>query len=321
MLFSVIVPLYNVEKYLRECVDSILSQSYTDFELVLVDDGSTDTSGAICDEYAARDTRVRVIHKANGGQSTARNAGVRVAQGEYAIFLDSDDFIDSKEFFADLKTTIAAGIDVVVFRYFKYYEDGRKNDCGISLANLSYKSRAELFTELVKRDAFFCSCWSKCTSLRLLKENEIFFDENSRCEDMDWYYSVVSVAKSFAAIDRPYINYRQRENSVTSVFKPKSVYDYVATLEKWQPRLEAIADETERAALLSSLAKLYCNLLITYARNAKHLKHLKKKIFSFRPLLCYTLNPRTRTIAKFAKLFGMHLTCVALRTLDKVKKA
>ena len=92
---SVIVPVYNAEKYLQECVDSILRQTLADLELILVDDGSTDTSPALCDRYAEQDLRVRVIHQANAGSSAARNRGIEVATGEWIAFVDSDDFIDA----------------------------------------------------------------------------------------------------------------------------------------------------------------------------------------------------------------------------------
>ena len=171
----------------------------------------------------------------------------------------------------------------------------------------------------MKRDAFFCSCWSKCTKMALLKENDIQFDEALRCEDMDWYYRVVSAAQSFTVLDKPYINYRQRENSVTSAFNPRSISDYVITIEKWYTRLDQTEDPLEREALLSSLAKLYCNLLISYARNSGKVKAMKKPIFAFKKLLSYQMNPRTRLIGKFNRLFGLNLTCLALKVLDKVK--
>ncbi len=94
-IISVIVPVYNVEEYIHRCIDSILAQTFKEFELILVDDGSPDQSGKICDEYALIDSRIKVIHKKNGGLSDARNAGLEVAQGEYIGFVDSDDFIES----------------------------------------------------------------------------------------------------------------------------------------------------------------------------------------------------------------------------------
>ena len=93
---SVIIPVYNTEMYLRRCIDSVLAQTYQDFELLLIDDGSKDSSGAICDEYAAKDARVRVFHKENGGVSSARNLGLDNARGEWVTFVDSDDYIEKK---------------------------------------------------------------------------------------------------------------------------------------------------------------------------------------------------------------------------------
>ncbi len=313
-----IVPVYNVEQFLAACVESVLSQTFADFELILVDDGSKDESGALCDAYAAKDSRVRVIHKENGGQSTARNAGVDAARGEYIFFLDSDDFIRDTGFFAEVRAAIEENTDIVVYRYVKHYEN-RVDECGISLAGISTASKDEFLRELVRRDAFFCSCWSKCTRAALLKDHAIRFNPALSCEDMDWYYSVVSVAEHFKVIDKPYIAYRQRENSVTSTFKHKSVTDYIYTIDVWSKRFAAIADEKQREVLLASLAKLYCNLLITYARHAGELRAQRKEIFSFRTLLRYDLNPRTKTIARFARVVGIRLTCTLLKIMDKIR--
>lgn len=318
MFFSVIIPVYNVEKYLNECVDSILSQTFEDFEVILVDDGSKDGSGKICDEYAAKDARVKVIHKENGGQSTARNRGVAEAVGEYAVFIDSDDFFSKKTFFADLRDNINEKTDIVIFRYHKYYSADRRDDCGISLADIDASDKTELIRQLVMRDAFFCSCWSKCTRMSLLKDNGIVFDENLRCEDMDWYYSVIMKAENFAVIDKSYVNYRQRENSVTSAPSVKAMGDFIYTIDKWYGIFNKI-EGGESGALLSSLAKLYCNLIISFVRGGKAAKHLKAQIFAFKPLLKYDMNPRTRLIGRFSKLFGLNLTCLALKILDKVK--
>ena len=103
-LISVVVPVYNVEDVLHFCIDSILNQTYSDFELLLVDDGSTDKSGDICDQYARKDTRIRVFHKENGGVSSARNLGIDNANGEYICFIDSDDYVNSEFLDSLIKT-------------------------------------------------------------------------------------------------------------------------------------------------------------------------------------------------------------------------
>lgn len=124
--FSVVIPVYKVEKYLRQCLDSVLAQSYTDFEIVVVDDGSPDNCPAICDAYAAADSRVTVIHKENGGLSDARNAGLLAATGEYVIFMDSDDYYLSTDLFTEIDAKIAeTACDAVFFQYRKYIEKSK----------------------------------------------------------------------------------------------------------------------------------------------------------------------------------------------------
>lgn len=117
MLISIIVPVYNTEKYLRRCINSILAQTYVDYELLLVNDGSTDGSGNICDEYAKNDSRVRVFHKTNGGVSSARNVGLEEAQGEWVTFVDSDDWID-EHFLMKMSENISSEVDVIVSSVF-----------------------------------------------------------------------------------------------------------------------------------------------------------------------------------------------------------
>lgn len=127
---SIIVPVYNVEKYLARCIDSLLSQTHTDFELLLVDDGSTDGSGAICDRYAYQDDRIRVVHKGNGGLSAARNSGIEIARGRYFGFVDSDDYVDADMYEHLYGMIEKEGADLAVCGYYDCYCDlpPRKND-------------------------------------------------------------------------------------------------------------------------------------------------------------------------------------------------
>ncbi len=319
MFLSVIVPVYNVEKYLRECLESILNQTFTDFEVILVDDGSKDSSGAICDEYAEKDSRVKVIHKENGGQSTARNTGFREARGKYTFFIDSDDFVTYNGFFADVNLATQHNTDIVLYRYKKYYSSENTKSVGVPFSKMDYSNNLELLSELVKNDTFFCSCWTKVIRTSLLRDNNIMFDESLSCEDMDWYYNVLQYADGFKVLDKECINYRQRENSVTSVFKKKSITDYIFTIEKWYDNISNIEDTENRYVLFSSLAKLYCNLLIAYSINKDKLKEEKNKIFSFKHLLKYNLNSRTNKFFKLSKLMGLNLTCTLINILDKVR--
>ena len=119
---SIIVPVYKVEKYLKKCVDSILAQTFTDFELILVDDGSPDDSGKICEEYAEKDARVRVLHKENGGLSSARNAGIEVAKGKYLGFIDSDDYIAEDMYELLYNTIIKEDADLSICGIYDVYE-------------------------------------------------------------------------------------------------------------------------------------------------------------------------------------------------------
>lgn len=132
-MFSVIVPVYKVEKYLRECIDSIINQTYTDFELILVDDGSPDNSPQICDEYAKKDDRIKVIHKENGGATSARIAGANIAAGDYIVCIDSDDWVELTylENFANIINETS--VDVVCTDYYKY--NGEKKECKFKLSH------------------------------------------------------------------------------------------------------------------------------------------------------------------------------------------
>lgn len=127
-MISVVIPVYNVEKYLAQCVDSVLDQTFQDFEIILVDDGATDSSRAMCDEYAQKDARIRVIHQPNGGLSAARNTGLSAASGEYIYFLDSDDYIEPTAL-ADLVSAVQQEqADVVFFDGYVFYDECEEND-------------------------------------------------------------------------------------------------------------------------------------------------------------------------------------------------
>jgi len=163
MKLSIIVPIYNVERYLRKCIDSVLAQTFTDFECILVDDGSPDNCSAICDEYAKKDSRIRVIHKENGGLSDARNAGLDIAQGEYIGFIDSDDYIHERMYEILVEKAISTDVDIVACGVYNVAENGETLGKWPNLSNDKvYKKKdfIDNFHPDVRRD-IMTAVWNK----------------------------------------------------------------------------------------------------------------------------------------------------------------
>jgi len=324
VFFSVIVPIYKVEKYLNECVNSILSQSFKDFELILVDDGSPDNCPDICDEYVHKDTRVKVIHKENGGLSDARNAGMKESTGKYIIFIDSDDYVTKEYFLQAVYDKCDNNADIVLYKFIKYYEEEKRLEkCNYNFPkDLPDQKTSTVINALVMNDAFYCSAWSKCVKASLLKENKIEFEKGLLGEDQEWYYHVVMVAKTYEMIDEPFIAYRQRSGSITKSSTMKNLTDCLYVLEKWSGYVKnSNMDGDLKDALNGSLAKLFCNILITYSSlRDKNKKTQLKRIKSLTYLLEYTQNRRTRLTAKVYNLIGLNDTVFAMKVLNKIKK-
>lgn len=195
---SIVVPVYNAEKYLHRCIDSVLAQTYYDWELLLIDDGSKDMSGEICEEYAAKDERIRVFHKENGGVSSARNLGLDNAQGEWIAFADSDDYV----FPCWLENFIhnASGVDMVVqgFKTSYAYEYMHNKD----VHGVSYKgSCKEGLLELYK-NCYLGYLWVKLFRTDIIRENHIRFDTKiSLQEDENFVLQYVTYAKQMVSIE------------------------------------------------------------------------------------------------------------------------
>ena len=196
MKFSIILPCYNVEKYIRACIDSILQQTYKDFEVILVDDGARDSTPQICDEYAEKDTRVRTIHKPNGGQADARNIGLEAAQGDYICYVDSDDFLANDNVLQLLADKTDGNPDIVHYKFQEWFEsDGHIAPCRFDY-RIPTKGRsvADIYCDLIDKDAYYNSAWSKIIRRGLLMENEIRFEKGIVGEDNEWYYHVVRLS-------------------------------------------------------------------------------------------------------------------------------
>lgn len=200
-MISIIVPVYNAEKYLHRCIDSILSQSYTDFELLIIDDGSTDSSGAICDEYAVDDSRVRVFHKPNGGVSSARNLGLDNAQGEYITFSDADDYV-GEEWLAAYREVIVDGVDLAIQGYYIVDGDRTIEKNLFAHQGNTIVAKRELITSLMSQ-GIYGYLWVKLFRRQIIEENHIRFDEQSAFrEDEQFFTQYLIHVGSFMCIDK-----------------------------------------------------------------------------------------------------------------------
>ncbi|MDD7128281.1 MAG: glycosyltransferase family 2 protein, partial [Prevotella sp.] len=219
---SIIVPIYKVEDYIRECIDSILAQTYPYFELILVDDGSPDNCGRICDDYAKGDNRIKVVHKVNGGISSARNAGLEVAKGEWIMHVDGDDWIEPDMIESLIEAAQVTGADLVFGDFMKYGPSAGYNklptwgsDKKKSMSNYLAYTMTTIWGSIARRSLY---------ADHSLKSPEVI----SYCEDFHLIVRLCHFAKKVVNVHRPFYHYRYRPTSIMSNMSRKTEAD-----EQW----------------------------------------------------------------------------------------
>lgn len=239
-LVSIIVPVYNVEKYLRECIDSLLHQTYKNLEIILVDDGSKDQSGDICDEYSQKDRRIKVVHKKNAGLGFARNSGLEIATGEFVTFLDSDDTADS-----NLVELLMEGIedndaDTCIGGFKRVDENGKTifKENYIETVYVEKDVYNKLFARMLgsapnKRDAIRMSVWNVMYSMKIIKKYNLRFPSEREfiSEDIIWDSDYYRYARCVKVITSTAYNYRITPGSLTQKYKPRML-EMICTLYK-----------------------------------------------------------------------------------------
>lgn len=221
-LFSIIVPIYNVERYLEQCIESVLAQDYQNYELILVDDGSPDNSIDICIKYAKQYSNIVVIHKINGGVSDARNAGIQIARGEYLMFLDSDDYWEGKTILSDLQKIINESNPDIIFNYVSDVFPDKIVNYYIKRDKLigSFK---EDFQDLYQDGIYLGFPWTKIIKKEIILKNHLLFIKGRNFEDIPWSFSLVKHIKDYAIYQNCFYMYRrERKGSITSVVTAKN---------------------------------------------------------------------------------------------------
>ncbi len=220
---SIVVPIYNVEKYINRCIDSIINQTYTNLQIILVNDGSSDSCGKIADEYAKKDSRIEVIHKENGGLSDARNFGVKKVTGEFTLFVDSDDWLDKSMVGTMVSTINEFNADVVQVAFYYAYKGYLLYDDRFYSEDsevVTYNNN-ELMKELVINDKVRNFAWGKLYKSSLIKG--IPFKKGVLFEDVFWAHNVMKNVNKYVIIHKPLCYYLQREDSIVSNYSIKNL--------------------------------------------------------------------------------------------------
>lgn len=214
---SVIIPIYNVEKYLRACVDSVIGQTYRDLQIILVDDGSTDSSAQICDEYPLKDKRIIVLHKENGGLSDARNAGLPLASGDFIFYLDSDDYLEHNAIDSLVQMQNQTDADIVLGNFFYTFSDHEYAAKVWYQSDTVLENKRAMAALIDGRIETFA--WGKL--IRSEIAHRYLFPKGKVFEDHYWTHFVFGDAERVALITQPLVHYRQRDNSISFTFDMK----------------------------------------------------------------------------------------------------
>lgn len=321
--FSIIVPIYGVEKYIKKCVNSVLEQNYNNYELILVDDGSPDKCPIICDDYAEKDNRVIVIHKENGGSSDARNMGIEKATGDYIIFLDGDDYWLEIDLLKKLNERINQfDSEVICLNYKKVYKNGKARTYLALGRNMPRENMGAASVQyIIQNDIWTSAPWNKVIKKSLFLKGDLTFIKGVTSEDIDWCARLASLATSYDYIDKPYIGYRQRESSVSKFM----TYEKVCCLRNNIFRIEKIIETTDietKELIMQYFAYQYGTLLknIALLQEVNQRKELCKDIKRLQKLLIYSKNIKIRLLRVSRKVFGIMGTVEILHLMECLKR-
>lgn len=319
-LVSIVVPIYNVELYLEKCIQSILEQSYKNIEVLLIDDGSTDKSGEICDVYAGKDERIKVIHKKNGGLSSARNIGIKNSNAEYICFIDSDDWINREFTKVLMENILNSDAEIAVCGFIYEYSD--KKTCNKIINSSKILNGQDALYNLYNQNYLTMTvAWNKIYKKSLF--NNIRYEEGIINEDENIIHELFYKSAKIVCIDKYLYHYRIRKNSITkSSFSLKnldSVYVYENRLSFFENRNEALLTnltlERYFRVLLESYYKVYFSELKNKELYSKELTNkiddnmtrflsLKKMNFANRILL-YTYNVNNKAAIQIISLVNL----------------
>lgn len=316
---SVIIPVYNTEKYLEKCLDSVAGQSYKNMEIILVDDGSQDGSPEICNRYATDDPRILVIHQSNGGLSHARNVGMQKATGEFIMFIDSDDYWRDDSVVQKLMDRVKlTHADVTSFSFAKF-EEGKDALTSYFKMNRSmppHLSRDDQLAFLSEHGLYIASAWNKLIRRSLLNE-DMQFHEGVYSEDIDWCARLLIKAKNFDYIHDVLYCYRQHNTSISHSITNKKCLDLANGILACMSLIEQ-TNGASGVALKSYTAFQYGTFFIVQAQSEQEPENSISQLEDHAWILKYHGNNIKLSCLFIAcKIFGFRRVCKMVRKIKR----
>lgn len=323
---SIIIPVYNVEKYLNQCVDSVLDQKLEDAEIILVDDGSPDNCPVICDCYAQQYECIRVIHKKNGGLSSARNAGIQAAKGKYLIFLDSDDWWNPEVCVRKMLHEVEKNPEIEMFLFTSYdFVEGLgvfKRNEHKNLKNIRTDSVENYYHDLLNNGNLEVHASTKILKRSFLLRENLFFQEGLLSEDNQWMMRLLRRLKSVQIIDEPLYIYRAgRQDSITHTIKKKNITDLLEIInESIEYYQSNICSEKLKTLELCYASYLWFSALGLSTMLAKIDREELRPLFKNTSDVCnYSNSKKTRLCNNLLKILGFDFTMFILGIYIKEK--
>jgi glycosyltransferase involved in cell wall biosynthesis len=316
-LISVIIPIYKVEDYICKCVNSVLEQEFQSIEVILVDDGSPDRCPAICDEYVRKDQRVKVIHKSNGGSSDARNVGIQIAQGDYIMFLDSDDYWEGYSCLKNLTEKMNVGrAEVILYGAQEVNLSAnaiQRSRTGYNIEDIQLDKETAI-KSLFKTKLFPGSAWIMALKREFIVKYQLTFKKGIKAEDIDWIINVFTHASFFDAVNNYiYVYNKNRPGSITVTSDSKSVEGIMYSVKKWMLVLEENPNHVNKL-LLSYLGYQYITSFVTYAGVTYELKKkLSPELKQYKRILKYEKYGRGLICRIIINVFGIKLGSSIIR--------
>lgn len=307
---SIIVPIYNVEQYLDKCVESLVNQTYNNLEIILVDDGTKDKSGEMADLWSIKDDRIKVIHKKNGGLSDARNAGMKIATGDYIAFVDSDDWINYKMYEILINNLEEYNADISVCAVKKVYEEDVVNEKQVINKYICMFTAEEALENLIDEGILKQTVWNKLYKREVI--SNIYFEFGKIHEDEFWTYQIFGKCKKIVYTDEQLYYYLQRPGSIMN--KSFSI-ERLAGLEARNKRVNYIEQNFPKLQVKAKkslfFSCLYQYQLILRSSNIKSQKNYSKIIQKY--INCITFDKRERFKLNLKDKIWINL---AYRSLD-----